>query len=380
MNAPQNAVRGALERLGSSGIPVRDAEAREQQRERIVGAVNRQAARLQERRRGRRHRQWRLLLAAMLTGLVLVAGTVLRAFSPATLTPDVLLAEMAPGVGRVVAATGVPDWTAGRELSWGDRLTVPSRSRLTLLLQERVEATLTGPVEAALPRSGTAVASRLELHRGRGDFAVSPLPPGHTFAVVTPDARVLVHGTRFVVEVVERETATVTRVSVSEGSVGVFADGRQVLLRPGDEWSSREPSQAASPADAVPAEVGSVVGAASARSPAAVSPPATVGAGDEAGARSTLAIETREYMAAMAAKRRGDDAAALERLEGFLQRYPQSPLAQSARVERFRLLRSQGREDAAAEEARRYMAEHPDGFARGEARDMAIPSASSQSR
>ena len=75
----------------------------------------------------------------------------------------------------------------------------------------------------------------------------------------------------------------------------------------------------------------------------------------------------------MEAKRRGDDTTALNRLDAFLVRYPGSPLAQNAQVERFRALRRLGRSQAAASEARKYLAEHPSGFARDEAQRVAIP-------
>ena len=69
---------------------------------------------------------------------------------------------------------------------------------------------------------------------------------------------------------------------------------------------------------------------------------------------------------AMAAKRRGDSGEALADFDRFLARYPSSPLAESATVERMRLLRSadSGRATAAA---RQYVGRYPNGFARAEA-------------
>jgi hypothetical protein len=56
----------------------------------------------------------------------------------------------------------------------------------------------------------------------------------------------------------------------------------------------------------------------------------------------------------------------------LLQRFPGSPLVPDARVERFRALQRLGRTEEAARSARQYLAEQPDGFAREEARDVAL--------
>jgi hypothetical protein len=47
-------------------------------------------------------------------------------------------------------------------------------------------------------------------------------------------------------------------------------------------------------------------------------------------------------------------------------------LSQEAKVERLRALERLGKTQQAAESARRYLAEHPDGFAQAEARQLAL--------
>jgi hypothetical protein len=74
----------------------------------------------------------------------------------------------------------------------------------------------------------------------------------------------------------------------------------------------------------------------------------------------------------MQAKQRGDDDRVVRELDVLMQRYSDSPLAPDARVERFRALKRLGRTAEAARSARRYLAEQPDGFAREEARDVAL--------
>jgi aminoglycoside phosphotransferase (APT) family kinase protein len=56
----------------------------------------------------------------------------------------------------------------------------------------------------------------------------------------------------------------------------------------------------------------------------------------------------------------------------LLATYPQSTLREVAQVEHFRALNGAGQTARAAGEARRYLAEHSEGAARNEARDLAL--------
>jgi hypothetical protein len=87
--------------------------------------------------------------------------------------------------------------------------------------------------------------------------------------------------------------------------------------------------------------------------------------------QSTLSEENRLMQAALAAARAGDDARAIKWLNELLSRYPKSPLAQNAQVERFRALARTGATGPAATQARQYLSEHPNGMASDEARDIA---------
>jgi hypothetical protein len=91
---------------------------------------------------------------------------------------------------------------------------------------------------------------------------------------------------------------------------------------------------------------------------------------------STLSDQNRLLSSALEARKRGDDARALGSLNELLQKYPSSPLAQEARVERLRCLERLGQKNAAADEARRYLTDYPDGFAREEAKGQALPAPS----
>jgi hypothetical protein len=373
--------RAHLQRLGSSVAPVRDREDRERQREQIVGAINRQAARLQE--RGRSWRSWYvgLTAAALVAAVVVVVGTMMVAGSdtrhlaaaPNVEAPMVGVAARITaieGSGRV-RFNGVEAAAADRmAVEWGARVLVAAQSHLRLTMPNHSEVVLSERTELGLPPRHDASLIRLTLDRGRGEFSVAPLPEGHRFVVSTPDTEVVVHGTRFVVQVQHEDGEVVTTVEVLEGEVGVNGAGREVVLVAGQDYSSRAPATAPATPELLP-EGADPQPSASVRSSATV-------AHQEEAPGSTLAAETREYMLAMAAKRRGDDEQALARVDDFLRRHPHSTLAPHARVERFRLLKALGHERDAADEARRYLAEHPDGFARGEARGMAIPEASAE--
>ena len=84
---------------------------------------------------------------------------------------------------------------------------------------------------------------------------------------------------------------------------------------------------------------------------------------------STLGEQNDLFAEAIVAKREGESQTALATFDRFLATYPASPLAQSAAVERMRLLRA-AQSPRAATAARQYLARYPNGFARAEAEDI----------
>jgi outer membrane protein assembly factor BamD (BamD/ComL family) len=92
---------------------------------------------------------------------------------------------------------------------------------------------------------------------------------------------------------------------------------------------------------------------------------------DSVEAKSTLAEENRLFQRAADASRDGDIPGALAELERLLQEHPTSPLAQTALVRKFRLLAKAGRSTEAKQEAERYLASYPMGFAVREAESLA---------
>jgi hypothetical protein len=87
---------------------------------------------------------------------------------------------------------------------------------------------------------------------------------------------------------------------------------------------------------------------------------------------SELASQNRLFASAMNLRERGDPLGAVRILEDFVHRYPASPLAQDAYVERFRTLAQIGDRDGAARAARSYLTMYRNGFARDEARTLVI--------
>jgi hypothetical protein len=90
-----------------------------------------------------------------------------------------------------------------------------------------------------------------------------------------------------------------------------------------------------------------------------------------AASSTNLAEQNRLFAEAMTARRRGDRDRALQVLEQLIAKYPRSPLAQDACVERFRILAQGGDREAAARAARAYLASYAQGFATVEAQRLA---------
>jgi TolA-binding protein len=240
--------------------------------------------------------------------------------------------EIIHGAERVRASSAEP-----RAFAPADEIHTPAGARASAELPSGATVSIE---EHSLVRlsSLSSGGEELGLARGRVEVHVPRLPRGATLAVRTPDARVTVRGTRFVVEVAQRDAQSVTSVSVLEGSVWVEARGRTVVLERGARFSTgHEPEGAgeststsppAPPSAATPS--GGV--ARNAPPPGALSPHEV---------ESTLPFENDLYLDAMRAAREGNTALAVERLSALLERYPRSPLAPNARLELERLRRGE---------------------------------------
>jgi hypothetical protein len=133
---------------------------------------------------------------------------------------------------------------------------------------------------------------------------------------------------------------------VSEGVVVVRHAGVESRVEAGQQW----PSGCAQ----APVATRGSSGSSAARGPASPAP------------ASSLGEQNDMFADAMSAKRRGDVGEAVADFDRFLSRYPSSQLAESATVERMRLLRSADPARATMA-ARQYLGRYPNGFARAEA-------------
>jgi hypothetical protein len=331
-------VEELLKRMGSAAVPT-DADPDDATRERAVAVMNARLEVISEDKR-RRRRGTRTLLLSAAAAIVLGVGALalwgpLRAPMPLTARTRVPLVqalegevEIVRGGQRVRAAT--PEPTAFQQ---ADEIHTTAGARASAELESgaTVNVEELSLLRLAVASSG---AEELGLARGHVEISVPHLRPGATLSVRTPDARVMVRGTRFVVAVALRDARTMTSVSVLEGSVWVETGGQKLVLTRGARWSSGSDAAGEKTSDTSAPSL-------------PVSPQTTATAHafptphegrSETG--STLAHENELYLDAMSAARDGNDTLAEQRLETLLERYPKSPLAPAARTELERLRKS----------------------------------------
>jgi hypothetical protein len=332
-----------------------------------------------DRQRARRGRLWAvgLVAAGILVGLgswILATTTsspVGVAVENATLSSESGMTWLWSGAARQPVRSG-----AERSLKVGDRIFTDSgRAQLKLGADTRIAVARQS--EVVLSQNREELKS-VTLRGGSIDVDVEPHRDGRV-EVETPHARIVVHGTEFSVAVNEpdEESAT-TSVIVRRGIVAVIRGGREVArLRAGENWSSKKPE--AKPAELVPSA--DERAAISARAPEprvkrAAKRRALISKVKEASVAeldpSTLPEQNQMFRRAVDARNQGDDERAIKAFDALLGKYPNSALAQEARVERFRALKRLGRNREAASAARRYLMDHTNGFAKDEARGIAL--------
>ena len=169
--------------------------------------------------------------------------------------------------------------------------------------------------------------NQVDLRQGSVTCTVPHLNEGQRFSVSTPDARVVVHGTVFSVQVDSKQSSgNETCVRVTDGVVIVQHGGSETALNAGESWGcgalALGDNVAAPPA---PPATGEDDSAEAVVDTGRVSPRAP------ASARGTLNDEIRLFQAALAAERLGQKDQAELDLNRLLGKYPSSPLAPEAR-------------------------------------------------
>lgn len=373
-----------LRRLGSQVVPVEDPEQVERRREQVVAALSRSIRATAERkRRATRSRVlWGMGIAA---SMALGIGFAARARQNSAEANAVFST-----VSEVTGAVVVTENGESRVLASGSEFGLRTQGEIetapeaqAALHSKKSTVHLNPATKITVPRI-TPVEERYRLAVGRVEVSVDKDSPiTRSVVVETPNAEVVVHGTVFAVGVSSRDKQMVTEVSVTRGSVWVLQRGLQTaVLGAGQHWSSdAEPANGAG----VPAATSAVASAPQAPADGAVghreareAPVRVATRATSAEAKtSTLAEQSRMFQEAIDARNRGEDARAADLFARLLARYPSY---EEAEVQLFRAQKRLGRTTAAAAEARRYLALHPQGFARDEARELALSSLPAQRR
>jgi hypothetical protein len=244
------------------------------------------------------------------------------------------------------AALGAP-LVEGRRLEPGSRVETRVNGRAALAFATGTSAMLGESAELTI--DGDEGMQILRLGSGSLDLRVAKVSADRRFVVATPDAEVEVRGTKFRVSIGAPDPScsdeAVTHLVVTEGVVVVRHGGVEKRVAAGEQW----------PGDCV--------------APTAIAAPFPSSHAPSSGGPSvvsTLAEQNDLFAEAIVAKRRGESQAALASFDRFLSTYPSSPLAQSAAVERMRLLRTM-KSARAPGAARQYLTRYSNGFARTEA-------------
>jgi hypothetical protein len=366
----------SLRRLAEEPLPSVPEDSAPERRERLVRGMRASIESSFERRQQRTRWQRAIVGVAAAAVLTLLGGALVR---ERLQDPPRAIAGIDKLSGTVVltqAGTQRVVSKAERAVHDGDSLQTAAGAQAHLATA-KASVKLSESTELRLTRPSTAE-ERISLRRGRVDVAVEKaVDLKRSVVVETPDAEVVVRGTVFDVRVEPSRSATSTHVHVTRGSVFILVQGVQVaLLSAGQSWSSEGSVVSHAPAGSPPAAgipVAELAESAAAAAPTPGPKQAPFATGKEPARKAgTLAEENRLFSAAVEARNRGEAARAAELFGELLANYPQSPLREVARVERFRAFNQAGQSARAAAEARRYLAEHSDGVARKEARDLAL--------
>jgi len=366
-----------LRRWGTQVVPVDTAERAEQRRAQVVDALSRSI-------RQNAERKLQVSRVRRLAGLGLAASIALGlGIAWHTKSRVQEAGQVATTVAELQGAVVVSEAGQSRVLSHGSSLTLHAVGEIETAADAQAEIhspkslVHLGPATKLTVPQSTRVEERYRLALGRVDVSVDKDSKiTRSVVVETPNAEVVVHGTVFAVGVSPRAEHTVTEVSVSRGSVWVLANGVQVaVLGPGQRWSSENQPALAPPASptAVPLpqpETSAAPVESAVRPPRREPSPAEVKA-------SALAEQGHMFQDAIDARNRGDDPRAVDLFTRLVARYPNY---EEAEVQLFRAQKRLGQTAAAAAVARRYLAQHPQGFAHEEARSLALSAAAQQPR
>jgi len=205
------------------------------------------------------------------------------------------------------------------------RTTEASNATLTLPTGSNVELRSSSTVQIAQINSGSY--ETLRLLNGSVRVKVPKLAAGEYFAVLTATSKVVVHGTRFTVDVGAGALPGTACVAVEEGLVAVHTAEEIHWIGAGESWSCRgsEPKAAPVPASEPPSPPEKTM-----------VPPSRASLGESVSERAasvSLAEQNRLFQRALTHQRRQEWDEARVGYEELLRRYPDAPVAGEARVQ-----------------------------------------------
>jgi hypothetical protein len=373
MNCPRFA--GLAAQLLSRTAPAQ-AAAKESDRAQAILLIERALA---QKARRRTRRRWTaaggIAMAAAATFALLLRAP---KHAGSSANPLVIAIGQPMGSGaQLLTSAGSEPLRSGSPLPTGGRLVADAHGGAALRLSTGTEIAIEH--DASLAFSDAGPTEHFTLSQGSIRARVAKLGAGERFIVSTPDAEVEVRGTVFNLDVVQPDEAcgagTRTRVFVSEGIVEVRSSGQSSFVHAGQSW----------PDDCGRAE-GAIVHHESTPEPkrrvalpsAVAPPPSGAGHGDASAlgvvspsTASRLAEQNDLFSQGVAARRAGDSARAIAAFDTLLARYPSGALAESASVERMRVL-AKTNHGAARRAAQEYLGRFGQGFARADAEAILV--------
>lgn len=312
--------RRVLEPLRVSEVAISSENEALQTRERALPNLVAMIERVPE-ERARVHGRRRLLRVGVgAAGAVAMAAGVLLWLQQAGDSSD-LKARMGSSEQLIVASGYVTE--GGEQLMVGSRYAIDQLGRLSTPHQSGAELVADGGVRIGFAADSTAdlaflaKSRRIALNRGKVSLEVPPLEKGAKLSVSTPNAVVVVHGTKFSVEYTGADTC----VRVREGIVSVQREASHERLTAGMQSGCGEQ-------ETTPSKVAGTT------SEAIDEPVTQMGKGGvrpKAGVGGTLNQENMLFRRALAAEQEQDLGVAEANLRRLLERYPHSPLAGEAR-------------------------------------------------
>jgi len=326
-----------------------------------------------------------------ISGIASVAAAGLLGYAGVRQLAGSSAAPSAQAVSAVVRPTGSGSAIldqAGRQallspssLQQGGRLVAGGTGGASVRLSTGTELAIEHDTNLEFENAGPV--ERFFLSQGVLQAKVAKLRDGQRFVVRTPDAEVEVRGTAFRVSIVDPDASCAdgarTRVSVTEGIVEVRGAGASTYVHPGEVWPAgcTVNKVVATTDSARPAAAALVVqpvlpkrerAGISVSSEQQVIEPAQRPAKEA----SSIAQQNELFAQATAARQQGDSARAVSAFEQLILRYPSSPLAESAAVQRM-ILQAGMNPAAGRSAARQYLARYPQGYAKNDAEKLTQP-------